>query len=90
MRGASAQRRHHGDKEELAEKCAALTAELNSAESLHKERSNKQALAEKRELKRQKDLWIAAEKVRRDVGRAVHDGQSAEIEPLACRISRHA
>lgn len=54
------------DKQELAEKCDTLGSELDSTQACWEERLKKQAATEKRELKRQRELWAAAEKVRRD------------------------
>ena len=54
------------DKEELAEKYTTAATELEESESHWQENLKKQSSADKMQLKRHRDAWAAAEKVRRD------------------------
>ena len=54
------------DKEELAEKYTAVATELEESEAHWQEKLKKQSSTDKAQLKRHRDSWAAAEKVRRE------------------------
>lgn len=54
------------DKEELAEKYTAVATELEESESHWQEKLKKQSSTDKAQLRRHRDSWAAAEKVRRE------------------------
>jgi hypothetical protein len=54
------------DKEELAEKYTAAATELDETEARWQDKLKKQSSTEKAQLKRHRDSWAAAEKVRRE------------------------
>ncbi len=54
------------DKEELAEKYTAVATELEESEAQWQDKLKKQSSTDKAQLKRHRDSWAAAEKVRRE------------------------
>lgn len=54
------------DKEELAEKYTAVATELEESEARWQDKLKKQSSTDKAQLKRHRDSWAAAEKVRRE------------------------
>ncbi|KAJ3414955.1 Centrosomal protein of 131 kDa [Chytridiales sp. JEL 0842] len=82
------------EKDEMAKKCESLTDDVKTMDKAFKEKARIQEEQHARELARQKDIWHAAEKLKRDKWisektKAIKDQTVKGLEPEIQRMLTH-